>query len=774
MFVGSSKAKPSGLDNLSVKKPETFDVDFTSGSTIPIKDLGIGPTFTRSGSATNAIDHSGINRILEPNEPAFTGLRRVKSLLRSSNLADSLFTKTNCTVEQVDDEIINGNNYQVYKITPTSTEGWNCYANHINLPSTVVQSAWVRCPDKVGITQLNLWSGGFSSANIVANWINNLSIEWKRFGDEPNSSFSGNSYVGLTGIGPIGKSIYVAGITLEEGYYYHTADLNSPPSEFIPVALNDALIADGTFKDGGASWTDNSSTATVTFPNDYINVTCGAGSFFVNYTDENSGLNYSENTTVRVQINCNTFTGSPDLCFISVGGALLNIDNTGIYDEHLVCINSDPILIYVFDSTGNIDVTLSYLKVSIVNTGSGIDGIEYFDYENATTVDAPGAQQTFIVTEAKGPKISDTINKGIGIWETRTNLILASRGGNAGGWVPNGIWQTIRATWFPGNDNYYNYETIIDDTTGFHDYTQALTGLSAGQDYSFSCYFNPGNENYAFLSFNNGDGTHCATAVFNLTDGSVTSTTTGSSSGSITSTGSEYINNGWWRVWLVSKISVTSGNAVVGLAGSATPTYSQGKPSFTGILGNDLEYWGLQFEEGSFPTPIIYTSGSSTATRFVDELEYSEVNYTSIQTIIIEFEDTLLTNTSSNCFLSFGGGDTADDYISFNTVSATDKLRVENVKGGFISFDDSANDIVSGINKIAYTTRVQDNTARASLNGGTIFNVSQVPILDNLVNFAIGTYQGTTPEDYALNSYIRSVKIVPEYATDSQLQNLSS
>jgi len=358
-------------------------------------------------------------------------------------------------------------------------------------------------------------------------------------------------------------------------------------------------------------------------------------------------------------------------------------------------------------------------------------------------------------------------SKGLLIEEGRTNLVWYSENfedfavNHSQGNFNESGWAYIRCsldTNGPISPDGTTHSVIMEhdtnETSGGGLYMSAFSGwndkyIPAGTN-TYSWYAKNAGVNF-FVINTGGDK-----VFFDLTNGTAKSFAT-----LIDSYGIEHVGNGWYRCHVVT-------SQATNLFFYQSDQDSDGSSTVSGAGG--VAVWGPQFEQGSFLTSYIKTSGAS-ATRSADNASITGENFSSWYR---QDEGSIyVDSTKGNLGTSFAG------YFSLHTEdfsnseyywllhNSSDQFQFL-VAPAIASLTDGV-DVSLGSQKACVSWA--DDDFSMSVNGGAIQSDTSGPAKKNLAGLRIGF--SPYSNSHYLNSAIKKLSYYPQRLTNEQLQQLT-
>lgn len=258
---------------------------------------------------------------------------------------------------------------------------------------------------------------------------------------------------------------------------------------------------------------------------------------------------------------------------------------------------------------------------------------------------------------------SSWVNEGALI-ETSSRTNIALRSIDYTTWNDTGLDITNAFATGPDGNSSLAKLAITNTTSTTHSlYTAATVSMTSAATYTHSVWLKNGNQRYVILqSFRSAN--NWSSIVVDLQTGSVTQTSTGASSGTISGYGVIDCGGGLYRVWLASAESGTAGYpATLVLASTGTPTLdTNGQEVFSGTAGNYILAGQPQLELGSTPSSYMPTSGA-TFTRAADSLSAAYANIPTISAVAMEGRVTYADLGSAAQFAFWRQYKDADEYL---------------------------------------------------------------------------------------------------------------
>ena len=280
-------------------------------------------------------------------------------------------------------------------------------------------------------------------------------------------------------------------------------------------------------------------------------------------------------------------------------------------------------------------------------------------------------------------------------------------------------------------------------------------------DYSMSIYAKAG-EISKFVLLTNNRGSNVARG-FDLRSG--TTFTNDLGYGEPTSYSIKEVGNDWYYC-TIQFTKTSSGTAGMGVY----LTDSNGAYSFVGNDVDGMYFWGWQLEEGSYPTSLIKTNGSS-ATRAIDlarKTSASSVIGQSEGTIYVEFEYTGVKEHYSPLFSLQGVGSPMELIEIYSGPNGTTYSAVMQ-DGGVTQLNPAFTPSI-GKNKVAFAYAT--NNSVLVVNGVVIGSVDTACTIPTLYDIGLGSF--TYSSSYSLGDSINEALLFKQRLSAEELASLTS
>ena len=401
------------------------------------------------------------------------------------------------------------------------------------------------------------------------------------------------------------------------------------------ITVNDAIAPDGTttatkLQGDGAS----AEHRIITAGNNNTAVSSCTGQFAFSIFAKAGTNNYIQIRTNQSDSGYANFDISSGTAHPTTASASITDVGSGWYRCEVIFADSatTPLNISVHLVTGT---SASRAEVNTLSTYVHLWGAQLEDRTSvtaytATTTSPIVKYQPVLQTAASGEARFDHDpvtgeSKGLLIEEARTNINTTSEHVGAGYNTTTNA--SALENYGIAPDGMQTADLLVENTaTAFHQIVQAYAGPTSGETWTYSVFVKRGNGSRHFaLRLRDSSGTilvddNNAIVYFDLSTGTVSSS---SDVGNVTLVGSsiEDAGNGWYRCSISGYIS----NLVSSYMVNNFMTTSAGSgESYAGDGFSSMLIWGMQMEEGSFPTSYIPTSGS-TVTRAVEQVTMSNI-----------------------------------------------------------------------------------------------------------------------------------------------------
>ena len=303
---------------------------------------------------------------------------------------------------------------------------------------------------------------------------------------------------------------------------------------------------------------------------------------------------------------------------------------------------------------------------------------------------------------------------------------------------------------FVSPDGTNNAFKLVEDTsTGIHQLTRSITNTVANQ-YSISVFVKENTRNWIRLS--SGDGGY---VFFNISDNTIGIQT--NAVGVI-----EDIGNGWKRCKITFTAAGTNGSATLRIA------ESDGVVSYVG-QNKSVYVYAMQYEEGSYATSYIPTSGS-VVTRLADECNNAgnEQVINSTEGVLYAEMSALTSFQVSTIMISLSNG--GSSAIRFGYQQGTSLFFVESTgtANNIGIYSEPINSLI--YSKIALSYK--ENDVKLYINGFLVATDSVfTPFTSNVLN-KLSFDNGVGVSDFYGN--VKDVRVYNTALTDQELIALTT
>jgi len=506
------------------------------------------------------------------------------------------------------------------------------------------------------------------------------------------------------------------------------------------VGYGDELVTNGTFDTDVSGWLS------------------GSGATFASISGQLVVTNPTGGTNRRAYQGFSTVVGKAYLVTADiVSGGRIGIGTSSAAQD---IVSTDSSVEFIFTA----NATTTFIKASVISPTGGDTAT--FDNISVKEVIFDRASDPLVLFNhpTNIPRIeyaADSTVKGLLIEEARTNLVAQSNEFTAAtGEVTKDV---------IGLDGQVSAWTLENPNSNAARIDLPVT-VSTSTTYTASIFAKQGTTNVIYLSAVLFTTPANGNVWFDLDAGIV-----GIENSGITGAIS-HIADGWY------KCSITFTTDSVDTSGQIRISVSKGNGQTTADAGDNVLIYGAQFEEGSFPTSYIPTSGS-TATRSADTASIPVADFgvnQSKYSMLLEAtnlapDNGVGTGNNTNAIVEMNTPPLAN-YSSLGIGSSSTRINRPSLasrsNGGIIV---AAGDLIALENtfdenlsvKFAASFDVDSGTIAGSVNGSAVFSATgdvagvALPFTD----LTFGKGQGA--------AYIKSIQYYPRRLTNAQLQELT-
>jgi len=290
-----------------------------------------------------------------------------------------------------------------------------------------------------------------------------------------------------------------------------------------------------------------------------------------------------------------------------------------------------------------------------------------FDFTRASSATYVASDGLIKTSTSGQPRIDflGNTNGALLIEPQRTNLVTYSESMNQ--YTPvNG---TITPNALTSPDGLTNAVKFFENSNNnLHYFDSNSISVTSGTTYTISVFAKYSGR---FLTLQGSSPLGGAFATFNLQNGTVGQQGVGTAS-------IEEMSNDWYRCKLVVQMNTTTANCVVSVLLNDSATGGRSR-SYQGDGSSGVFLYGFQFEEGSYPTSYIPTSGS-TVTRVAETC-----SQTPASGVIGQTEGTIYVKYNFDATIDNSGGSDRD-IVSIST-NSSNTIKIVHYGNGSSSYN---------------------------------------------------------------------------------------
>jgi hypothetical protein len=474
----------------------------------------------------------------------------------------------------------------------------------------------------------------------------------------------------------------------------------------------------------------------------------------------------------KIVFNKGTGVSTSDLSVIASSSFTTQTNTASFY------IKADSPQKIVFRNSTNwqlVDVTTEWQRIDKTDTGNGVqvglrDGYGISGVPNTATIYLWGFQavkgtsaKTYFPTTTRlnMPRV-DYLNNSNGsliLEPQRTNLITYSEDFSQSYWTKQN--SSIVSNNAISPDGSLNADKIIATATNSSHsaFVSLSSSTSSGTSYCYSFFAKAKEYTKTAIRIGGSGYSTQPMAVINLLNGSVVS-----QQGFISLSIKDF-SNGWYKINAVFTATSSVAPNIQPIADGFTTTSDNYTYNGDGTSG--IYIWGAMFEQGSYPTSIINTSGSS-VTRNADACELTNVADRIGQTEGTMFLDFVLDSVDGTLDFRFQlyGNNSVNNWVFVGMTNGDIRAYVNDTTN---QFDSSFSGVVGTRYKLALAYKENDFAFYANGIQKSVSTSGTIPSLDSV---SLG--DSVTSANMVVKESVNQAQIYNTRLSNSELATLTT